>query len=94
MAQLNLYVPIGLVVLGFLSLFLGICFLAWGAAQKSARAGTRAGGGFWPELIRALSKLVDSLAKYFPNGAAKIGAFLVLLGIFLIGAGYYVSDLT
>jgi uncharacterized membrane protein len=94
MAQLNFYIPIGLVVLGFVSLFIGICLLAWGALQKSARAGKGASGGFWPELIRALSKLVDSLAKYFPNGAAKIGGFLVLLGIFLIGAAYYVSDLT
>lgn len=88
MDQIKTWIPAGLVIVGFISLILGIGFLAWGAVQKSARAGEKAGP---TGLIEAIAKLVDSLAKYFPNGASKIGGFLVLLGIFLIGSAYYVS---
>jgi uncharacterized membrane protein len=88
MHQIGSWIPVGLVIVGFFSLLLGICFLAWGAVQKSATAGTDAGPS---GILEAIAKLVDSLAKYFPNGASKVGGFLVFLGIFLIGAAYYVS---
>jgi hypothetical protein len=88
MAQLKPWILAGLVIVGFVSLVLGIGFLAWGALQKGARAGVTGGP---TGLIKAIAGLVDSLAKYFPNGASKIGGFLVLLGIFLIGGAYYVS---
>jgi hypothetical protein len=88
MHQIGSWIPVGLVVVGFFSLLLGIGFLAWGAVQKGARAG---GDSVPSGILNAIAKLVDSLAKYFPNGASKVGGFLVLLGIFLIGAAYYVT---
>jgi hypothetical protein len=88
MHPLSSLVPIGLVVVGFFSLLLGIGFLAWGAVQKNARAGLGVGPA---GILNAIARVVNSLAKYFPNGASKIGAFLVFLGIFLIGGAFYVT---
>jgi hypothetical protein len=86
--QVGSWIPVGLVVVGFFSLLLGIALLAWGAVQK----GVTAGGDSGPAgIISAIAGLVDSLAKYFPNAASKVGGFLVLVGIFLIGGAYYVS---
>jgi uncharacterized membrane protein len=87
--QIKPWISVGLVILGFISLLLGICFLAWGAVQRGARAGEEEGKA---GLIKALAALVDSFAKYFPNGASRVGGFLVFLGVFLIAAAYYLSD--
>jgi len=78
-----------LAVDGLGSIVFGIGLLCWGAVQRSARAGLEEGGP--AAIIKAIAGLFDALGRLMPNGASKVGGFLVLAGMVMIGGAYYVS---
>jgi len=73
--------------LGCVSVVVGICLMAWSAVQKKTVAGAEEQGK--AGLIEALAKLVDALARYFPENAAKVGWALIIVGVGLIFGPFY-----
>ena len=79
-----------LFVLGCISLFIGICLIAWVAVQKRVRAGV--GPQAISGVLRALAKVVNAFAKYFPDTAARYGWALVVVGLVLIFLPFYLPS--
>ena len=79
--------PAALAIVGLVSIVFGIGLLCWGAVQRNARAGALGPAG----IITAIAKLFDALGRLMPNGASRVGGFLVLAGIVMIGGAYYIG---
>ncbi len=76
-----------LFVLGCIILVVGICLIAWSAVQSRIRAGGKVEA--WSGLLRNLARVVDAIARYFPDRAARYGWTLVMVGLVLIFVPFY-----
>jgi hypothetical protein len=66
-------------IFGCIFFVVGLLLLIWSGVQKRARAGAEAGG-----FLEGIAKIIDSLAKLFPDSAGRVGGFLLLVGVILI----------
>jgi uncharacterized membrane protein len=70
-----------LFALGIILIIIGAGLLVWNSVQKRATAGLADGTS---DTLKAIAQLFDSVGKLVGQGAAGIGAFLILVGIALI----------
>jgi predicted transporter len=80
-----------LLISGLIVLYVGVGLMAYGALQKRARAGRESGIA---QILKAIAGLVHAFGKYLGASlASKVGFILILLGLFLIFAPFYIPSM-
>jgi hypothetical protein len=77
--------------LGVVFLIAGAGLMIYGAVQKGAHADGAVAPGGLDKILQQISALVESFGKYFgPDLAPRVGFALVVVGLILIFAPFYV----
>lgn len=76
-----------LFAIGIILIIIGAGLLVWNSVQKRSTAGAL---DTTADTLKSIAQLFDSVGKLVGQGAAGVGAFLILVGFALILVPYFI----